>query len=56
MFTFQADAASLLKLVEWFGIWRLWAATKLTTAFWFSGTNEVASSDGTDFIADYRGK
>jgi hypothetical protein len=29
--TFQADAASLLRLVERFGIWRLWAATKLTT-------------------------
>ena len=31
MLRFQADAASLLRLVEWFGIWRLWAATKLTT-------------------------
>ena len=29
MLRFQADAASLLKLVEWFGIWRLWAATKI---------------------------
>ena len=27
MLTFQADAASLLKLVERFGVWRLWAAT-----------------------------
>ena len=32
MLTFQADAASLLRLVERFGIWRLWAATILTTS------------------------
>ena len=32
--TFQADVASLLRLVEWFGIWRLWAATKSSTVHW----------------------
>ena len=31
MLTFQADVASLLRLVEWFGIWRLWAATFSST-------------------------
>ena len=30
--TFQADAASLLRPVERFGIWRLWTATILTTS------------------------
>ena len=34
MLRFQADAASLLRLVEWFGIWRLWAATKSSTVHW----------------------
>jgi hypothetical protein len=29
---FQADASILLKPVERFGIWRLWAATVLTTS------------------------
>ena len=32
MLTFQAHAASLLKLIEWFGIWRLWTATFLSTS------------------------
>jgi hypothetical protein len=42
MLTFHADAASLLKFVEWFGIWRLWEATKSTTFRW--GTFEFLGS------------
>ena len=41
MLRFQADAVSLLSLIEWFGIWRLWAATISSTA---EGNKQAARS------------